>query len=72
MQPAAITLKVSGAEPASGSSAAVDVGQRATMLDELLLDVTVLSGTSPTLDVYVETSPSGSGPIGRVRRGRPV
>lgn len=65
--PFAITLHASAAEAASGSGSSVD----GTLNDDaestyprgaakLLLEVTAVSGTDPTLDVVIETSPSGS------------
>lgn len=56
----AITLHASGSETSNGASAAVDVSTLRTAL-RLQLDVTALSGTTPTLTVSVETSPSGAG-----------
>lgn len=50
---------VSAARTATGSSAAVETGQW-DVLRGLLLDVTAVSGTTPTLTVTVETSADSS------------
>lgn len=55
---AALTLKSSGAVTANGSDAAVEVGDRGAA--RLLLDVTAVSGTTPSMTVTVETSYDGS------------
>lgn len=53
----AVELHASSAETATGQSVAVDL----TEYDEavLLLDVTAASGTSPTLDIKLQTSHDG-------------
>jgi hypothetical protein len=65
--PLAVTVQTSQTVTASGSGAAVDLLDPAFAPDglpravvTLLLDVTAASGTSPSLTVTVETSPSGS------------
>lgn len=57
--PLAIIPHASGAETVSGQSAAVDVGALRTAV-RLLLDVTDLTGTLPTLIITIETSPTGT------------
>lgn len=66
--PIAITLHASGAEGSDGVGAAVDVTLDSDGVStyprsaaKLLLAVTAVSGTGPTLDVVVETSASGTG-----------
>lgn len=54
----AITLHASGAETANGTGSSFDLGDR-TLL-QLTLDVTSLSGTSPTIAVVLEHSRTGS------------
>jgi hypothetical protein len=46
------TLLPSAARTASGNTADIDVGR--FMCGEICLDVTAVSGTNPTLDVYIE------------------
>lgn len=58
--PLAVTLHASGAETAAGSGTSVDIGALRSVL-KLTLDVTELSGTSPSVTVTVETSPTGTG-----------
>lgn len=52
------TLLASAARTATGAGAAVELGDVATL--RLLVDVTAASGTSPTLDITIETSYDGS------------
>ena len=52
------TLASSAARTATGTGAAVEVADRGSV--RLLLDVTAASGTTPTLDVTIETSYDGS------------
>jgi len=66
--PLAITLQASTTDTVDGTGAGVDVTLDAAAVStyprgaaKLLLEVTAASGTTPTLDVVVETSPSGSG-----------
>lgn len=47
-----VTLLTSGARTSSGAGSDVDVGR--FICAELCLDITAVSGTSPTLDVYIE------------------
>ena len=47
-----VALITSGARTASGTAPDVDVGR--FLYAELCLDVTAVSGTNPTLDVYIE------------------
>ena len=54
LRSADVTLHASGPETATGSSAGVELGDAATV--RLLLDVTAASGTTPTLDITIETS----------------
>lgn len=58
--PLAITLHASGAETTTGQGTAVDIGalRRAA---RLVLDVTAVSGTSPSLEVQLQTSEKGTG-----------
>lgn len=62
--PLAITLHASAAEVESGAGAAVDLwGEddvETRRLAELSLSLTALSGTSPSLAVYVDTSADGT------------
>lgn len=53
-----LTLAGSAARTASGNGAAADVAARRTL--SVLLDVTAAAGTSPTLNVTVETSHTGT------------
>lgn len=53
-----VTLAASAARTATGNGSAVALGDLGTV--RLLLDVTAASGTTPTLDVTVETSYDGS------------
>ena len=53
-----VILAAPSARTASASGSAYEMGERSTL--RLLLDVTVVSGTNPTLDAYVETSNDGS------------
>jgi phage gp36-like protein len=55
----AVTLHAMGEETASGQSAAVDIGERRTAAG---LALEVLAGTSPALNITVQTSASESGP----------
>lgn len=52
-----VTLKASGAETASTSGAATDVGDAAT--GTVTVDVTAVTGTSPTALIYIEGSHDG-------------
>ena len=58
--PLAITPHASAAVSASGNGTAVDLEDTLHTCLDLTLDVTVVSGTTPTLDVYVDTSIDGS------------
>lgn len=49
-----VILHASGAETATGNGTAVELGDKGTV--RLKLDVTAASGTTPTLDVTIETS----------------
>lgn len=49
-----VTLHASGAETATGSSAGVELADKGTV--RLTLAVTAASGTTPTLDITIETS----------------
>jgi hypothetical protein len=49
-----VTLHASAPETATGASAGVEVGDVSEI--RLLLNVTAVSGTTPTLDITVETS----------------
>lgn len=53
-----VTLLSSAARTATGASTANELGDVATL--RLLVDVTAVSGTTPTLDITVETSYDGS------------
>lgn len=53
-----VELAPSAARTATGNGSSVEVGDRGVA--RLLLDVTAASGTSPTLDVTVETSHDGT------------
>lgn len=53
-----VELASSAARTATGDGSSVEVGDRGVV--RLLLDVTAASGTSPTLDVTVETSFDGT------------
>ena len=53
-----VVLAASAARTATGSGSAVALGDLGTI--RLLLDVTAASGTTPTLDVTIETSYDGS------------
>ena len=54
-----ITL-FSGTVTASGSGSVVDLGPGPNLGMAFYLDVTAVSGTTPTLDVVVQDSPDGS------------
>jgi hypothetical protein len=54
-----VVLVPSGARTASGSTTDIDVGR--FMCAEICLDVTAVSGTSPSLDVYIEGKDQMSG-----------
>lgn len=58
--PLAITPHASAAVSASGDGTAVDLADTLHTCLDLTLDVTAASGTTPTLDVYVDTSIDGS------------
>jgi hypothetical protein len=49
-----VTLKASGATTTTGTTAAVELGDKGTL--RVKLDVTAVSGTSPTLTVTLQTS----------------
>jgi hypothetical protein len=53
-----VTLHESAARTATGSGSALELGDRGTL--RLILTVSAASGTTPTLDVTVETSFDGS------------
>lgn len=53
-----LTLQASGAKTTTGTSTGILLGHRRSV--SLLLDVTVRSGTTPTLDVVVQTSNDNS------------
>lgn len=53
-----LVLAESAARTVTGSGSAVEVGDRGVA--RLLMDVTAASGTSPTLNVTVETSHDGT------------
>ena len=53
-----VTLHESAARTATGTGSALELGDRGVL--RLLIDVTAASGTTPTLDVTVETSFDGS------------
>jgi hypothetical protein len=54
-----VALVPSGARTASGNTADIDVGR--FICAEICLDVTAVSGTTPTLDVYIEGKDQVSG-----------
>lgn len=54
----ALTLAASAARTATGNGAVVEVGDKGTA--RVLLDVTARSGTTPTLDVVIQTSHDGT------------
>lgn len=54
----ALTLAASAARTATASGVAVEVGDKGTA--RVLLDVTARSGTTPTLDVVIQTSHDGT------------
>lgn len=54
----AVTLAASAARTATADGTAVEIADKGAV--RLLLDVTAASGTTPTLDVTVETSYDGS------------
>jgi hypothetical protein len=54
-----VTLLASAARTASGNTSDIDVGR--FIGGEICLDVTAVSGTSPTLDVYIEGKDQLSG-----------
>ena len=56
--PLAIALHATGAETASGTGASVDLGDLRSVA-KLEFEVSAVSGTLPTLDVSLETSPTG-------------
>jgi len=47
-----VILLASGARTASGNTADIDVGR--FLYGEICIDITAVSGTNPTLDVYIE------------------
>lgn len=49
-----LTLHASAAETATGSSTSVELGDKGTV--RLVLDISAASGTTPTLDITIETS----------------
>mgnify|MGYP000846845928 FL=1 len=55
----ALTLRASSALAASENGAWVEIGDRTQL--RLTLDVTAVSGTSPTLDLSIETASDSSG-----------
>ncbi len=57
----AVELLASGAQGASGSSDAVDIGELRSCL-KLRLELSTLSGTGAKLAVYIETAPAETGP----------
>jgi hypothetical protein len=59
--PLAVALHASGAETVSGTGDAVDLGETRSCV-QLALVVTAASGTTPTLDVSIETGPTETGP----------
>lgn len=59
--PKAVTLHASGVETATGAGSAVDLAGRLA-LDDLTLEVTDATGTSPTLEAFAQTAISASGP----------
>jgi hypothetical protein len=54
-----ITLLPSGARTSSSNTSDIDIGR--ILYGEICLDVTAVSGTTPTLDVYVEAKDQTSG-----------
>jgi hypothetical protein len=54
-----VTIAPSAARTASGNTADIDVGR--FICGEICLDVTAVSGTNPTLDVYIEGKDQLSG-----------
>ena len=52
-----LSLKASGAETANTTSTAVELGDKAVM--SLTVDVTVVTGSSPTMTVVIEGSDDG-------------
>lgn len=55
----AVTLRASAALSASANGSWIEIGDRGSL--RLTLDVTAVSGTSPTLDVEIETASDSSG-----------
>lgn len=55
-----VVLLPAAVKTATFNGAAIELGDRTDA--RLLLDVTAGSGTTPTLDVVVETGPSATGP----------
>jgi hypothetical protein len=53
-----ITLAASAARTATGTGSAVEMGDSGIL--RLTLDITAASGTTPTLDVAIQTSQDGS------------
>lgn len=53
----AVTLAASAARTANGTGSAIEAGDKAVV--RLLLDVTARTGTTPTLDVTIQTSYDG-------------
>lgn len=53
-----VSLHPSAARTATSTGSSIELGDRGTL--RLLLDVTAASGTTPTLDVTVQTSHDGS------------
>jgi hypothetical protein len=49
-----LTLHAAGAETATGNGTGVELGDKGTV--RLVLIITAMSGTNPTLDITVETS----------------
>jgi hypothetical protein len=49
-----VTLHASGAETATGNGTGVELGDKGTV--RLLLVITAVAGTNPTLDITIETS----------------
>jgi hypothetical protein len=54
----AVVLAPSAARGVTGNGSSIDTGERGTL--RLLLDITVVSGTSPTITVSVEQSHNGT------------
>ena len=54
----ALVLAASAARTATGNGSAVEIGDKAVA--RLLLDVTARTGTTPTLDVTIQTSYDGT------------